>query len=61
MDDSPIPGLVVMLVMLIITISIGGCKWKSDIATFKSECVKRGVAEWVLDQETGKSEWRWKP
>lgn len=28
---------------------------------WRNQAVSRGVAEWVVDQKTGETEWRWKP
>lgn len=36
-------------------------RWTSDVATFKRECVARGVADWVTDQETGVTQFKWRP
>ena len=37
--------------------AVAGC---SELREMKREAVKRGHAEWVVDQETGRTEWRWK-
>jgi len=42
-----------LCVVVVISAESAGRKWRA-------ECVRRGFAEWVILDEHGKKEWRWK-
>lgn len=36
------------------------CAGKAVLKEFRQQAIQKNHAEWVVDQNTGKSEWRWK-
>lgn len=55
--DAFIAGMVLVILIVVTLHATVGC---AELREMKREAVKRGHAEWVVDQETGRTEWRWK-
>lgn len=55
--ETALVAAFVSAVLMAIIHGIFGCP---ELREMKGEAVKRGHAEWVVDQETGRTEWRWK-